>query len=178
MSASKSILTDALQTKLCGHPFNSDYRSIIRFFEIQGNEDMSEEEKAREIVTVLFPAGAPDSEKLGDELRSFITMGEDTHDDGEKVFDFRIDASRIYASFYQAYKIDLSKEALHWWAFISLFNALPEDTIIRKVIDIRTKKIDPKMSEKERTALVRAKDRFSLNKASDDHGLGVLFRRK
>lgn len=180
MSASKSILTDRLPTEICGLPFNSDFRSIIRFFEIQGNNDMSEDEKAREIISTLFPSGVPDTEELGKELREFISMGEESDGSSEKVFDFRIDASRIFASFFQAYHIDLTKENLHWWSFISLFSALPDDTIIRKVIDIRTKKIDPKMSEKERTALIRSKDRYSLNTATggDDYGLGVLFGRK
>ncbi len=164
---------------ICGKKINADFRSMLRFFEIY-ESDIDEEEKGVKIEQALFPEGTPDTPLLAEELKSFITMGEERDGDSEKVFDFRIDASRIYASFFQAYRIDLTKETLHWWTFISLFSALPEDTIIRKVIDIRSKPIDPKSSPKERTELIRLKEKYSLNKAGagDDIGLGVLFRRK
>ena len=176
MSAN-SILIDRLPVSILGAPINSDFKSILKFFELQDGDD---EDRAEKICAVLFPEGAPDTPLLRDELKAFITMGEECGDEGEKIFDFRIDASRIFASFYQAYRIDLSRESLHWWAFLSLFSALPDDTIIRKVMEIRARKIDPKSSPKERTELIKMKERYSLNKSGggDDIGLGVLFRRK
>lgn len=175
-----SILIDSLPTEILGKKINADYKSILRFFEIQESQD-DDEIKGNKITAVLFPDGAPDDDSLGEEFRKFLTMGETDHGDtGEKCFDFRVDASRIYASFFQAYKIDLTKENPHWWSFISLFNALPDDTIIKKIIDIRTRKIDAKMAPKDRTELMRLKDRYSLSKDTDadDYGLGCLFRRK
>lgn len=60
-----------------------------------------------------------------DEEGSFIDVGQD--------------AEYIYASFIQAYQIDLYEEQgrLHWKKFQSLLNGLPEGTIMQKIIRIR-----------------------------------------
>ena len=174
-----NILTDELPRTLCGAEFNADFKSILRFFEIQESQDDAET-KAGKISALLFPRGAPNNERLGDELIEFLSLGEKANESSEKVFDFTIDAGRIFASFMQAYNIDLTKENPHWWVFMELFKALPDDTIIRKIIDIRTKKIDSKMSAKEQAEIMRLKNRFSLSKESggDDYGLGCMFSRK
>lgn len=56
----------------------------------------------------------------------------------ERIYSFNDDASRIYASFFQQYHIDLSKVKLHWWKFKALFEGLSEETSMRKVMDIRS----------------------------------------
>ena len=55
-------------------------------------------------------------------------------------FDFIKDASLIYAAFLSAYNIDLHKShgKLHWHCFISLFSALPKNTKLYEVMQIRT----------------------------------------
>ena len=177
--ARNNVLTCELPRTLCGTEFNADFKSILRFFEIQETQD-ADAIKGAKINALLFPHGAPDDPCLGDELMDFLSLGETSEEKGEKVFDFKIDSGRIFASFMQAYKIDLTKENPHWWVFMELFKALPDDTIIRKIIDIRTKKIDPKMSAKEQAEIMRMKNRFSLSKETggDDYGLGCMFSRK
>lgn len=53
---------------------------------------------------------------------------------------FDKDAPHIYASFRQAYGINLINEQgkMHWEEFKALLFALPEDTMIKKIIHIRT----------------------------------------
>lgn len=50
------------------------------------------------------------------------------------------DAEYIFASFYQTYKINLFEEQskLHWIEFKALLQGLPEDTIMKQIIRIRT----------------------------------------
>lgn len=57
----------------------------------------------------------------------------------EPTVDFEEDAELIYASFRQAYCINLSKELgrLHWYEFIALLNGLPDGTIMHQVRSIR-----------------------------------------
>lgn len=57
----------------------------------------------------------------------------------EPTVDFVEDAELIYASFRQAYGINLSKELgrLHWYEFIALLNGLPDGTIMHQVRSIR-----------------------------------------
>ena len=57
------------------------------------------------------------------------------------VQDLKHDASYIYNSFRQAYRINLFEEQgkLDWREFLSLLRGLPEDTEYKKIIDIRTR---------------------------------------
>ncbi|MEX3715761.1 Gp15 family bacteriophage protein [Cytobacillus horneckiae] len=65
----------------------------------------------------------------------------------EKLIDLNIDAEFIYASFQQAYGMNLYKEQgkLHWHEFQSLLNGLPDETIMKRIIQIRAWK--PKNSD-------------------------------
>lgn len=55
------------------------------------------------------------------------------------VLDFEKDGDYIYASFVQAYRIDLIEEQgrLPWKKFLYLFNGLPADTKIKQIMRIR-----------------------------------------
>ena len=54
--------------------------------------------------------------------------------------DWEADADLIYAAFLQAYGIDLLTADLHWHKFRALFDALPDDTLMVKVIRWRSYK--------------------------------------
>lgn len=56
-----------------------------------------------------------------------------------KLYSLKHDAEYIYASFMQAYGIDLFEEQgkLHWKKFNALFNGLPSNTKMVEVINIR-----------------------------------------
>lgn len=85
--------------------------------------------------------------------------------DQDKTFDFSYDAGFIYASFMQAYQMDLYEQhgKLHWEVFISLFNSLPADTMIMTVIDIRSREIPTgKGSEEQASKLREAKEKYRL----------------
>ena len=47
-------------------------------------------------------------------------------------------AGYIVAAFQQAYGIDLTREKLHWFRFRALFAALPEETLMAKIMSWRT----------------------------------------
>lgn len=58
----------------------------------------------------------------------------------KKLIDLGEDAEYIYASFMQAYGIDLFEEQtkMHWFKFKGLLNGLPENTIMKQIIQIRS----------------------------------------
>ena len=58
----------------------------------------------------------------------------------EPLIDIDQDAEYLYSSFIQAYGINLIKEQgrLHWFEFKALLNGLPENTIIKQIIHIRS----------------------------------------
>lgn len=58
----------------------------------------------------------------------------------EPVYDLVQDADYIYSSFRQAYGMNLFHQQgiLHWVEFKALLNSLPSDTILQRIIKIRT----------------------------------------
>ena len=56
---------------------------------------------------------------------------------GMPLVDWDLDADLIYAAFMQAYGIDLIKASLHWHKFLALFSALPEETLMVKIMSYR-----------------------------------------
>lgn len=65
---------------------------------------------------------------------------EDDEEDNERHIDLEQDAEYIYASFLQAYNINLFEQQglMHWYEFKSLLNGLPSNTIMQRIIQIRS----------------------------------------
>ncbi|WP_096435917.1 Gp15 family bacteriophage protein [Alteribacter populi] len=59
--------------------------------------------------------------------------------DNKKMIDFDKDAEYIFASFQQAYNMNLfqMQGKMHWLEFQSLLNGLPTNTIMQRIIQIR-----------------------------------------
>jgi hypothetical protein len=77
--------------------------------------------------------------------------------------DFDIDQWRIYAAFRKQYGIDLNRQKLHFWVYMGLLSNLEECSFTR-VVSIRDKKIDSKMSREEKNALSKAKKMYAIKK--------------
>ena len=83
---------------------------------------------------------------------------------GKKVMDFVQDAGAIYSAFLQVYHIDLYKQKMHWWIFLELLRALPEDTRLAQIINIRSQPIPQatKYNAAERARLMQLKAEYAL----------------
>ena len=101
--------------------------------------------------------------------------GDDPEGEGEqpqskpKIFDFKVDAERIYASFMMDYGIDLFEKQgkMHLKKFIALLSGLSERTPFMQVVNIRTmevpKRNDRDSFEKYRQKILRAKRKYALD---------------
>ncbi|HFS8522791.1 TPA: bacteriophage Gp15 family protein [Streptococcus pyogenes] len=91
-------------------------------------------------------------------------------EDNKKVIDLSLDAEFIYASFRQAYQINLLKEQnkLSWIEFKALLNALPEDTIMQRIIAIRQWEDDGEGSKKYRDNMRKLKAKYSLDEGEEE----------
>lgn len=78
-----------------------------------------------------------------------------------RAYDFEQDAPLILAAFRQAYSIDLTREPLHWWQFRALFEGLPADCRICKVMEYRTADTSD-MPEKTRAFYQKMQERYRL----------------
>lgn len=89
-----------------------------------------------------------------------------TNDDGEKsTIHFEQDAEYIFASFYQAYRINLFEEQskLHWIEFKALLKGLPDDTIMKQIVKIRSWKPSEYDSVETKEEMAKLQAYYSLD---------------
>ncbi len=98
-----------------------------------------------------------------------------------KLLDFELDGDYIYASFRQAYGMDLHQERgrLQWRSFCQLLDGLPEKTKLREVMRIRAMDIpEPtRYNQKERQNIMQLKAYYALpvKGHGGQKGLDMLF---
>lgn len=81
----------------------------------------------------------------------------------ERLIDWKKDALRIKGDFRVYTGIDLSKERMHWWDFMAIFNSLPPDSQMMTVIRYRGMDLSEIQDAKERERYARIKRAVSLD---------------
>ena len=120
---------------------------VLEMLAVNARGDLDDGEKREHAVWLLVASRPPktsaDRAHLLETIVNEIIQPRPSKVKGPRLFDFAQDAPYIYAAFRQAYGIDLYREhgRLHWWAFLALFQALPEDTRMREIISIRARPI-------------------------------------
>lgn len=168
------LLTEALPTVWHGQAIDPDFRHMVRLSaayshgEVEADPETFARQLCRQFYTGIYiPA---DLQALWQGVIDFYLAGEQGaepaakpasgHDTGP-AFDYRCDAPYIVAAFQQAYGIDLTREKLHWFRFRALFAALPEDTLMAKIMGWRSADLaDYEGSMREHYAAL--KERFAL----------------
>lgn len=100
-------------------------------------------------------------------FESFVNLPRrDTGPQKARILDFHLDEEYIYASFMQAYEMDLHRETgrLSWKTYITLFQGLPDDTKIKEVMRIRAMDLpEPtKHNQKQIQQLIQLKSYYAL----------------
>lgn len=151
------------------------YDVVLRVYKLFKDDIFSDAEKI-DIALSMFVINYRQLKKCSYEKKAniiktifdeFITKKNNTcKETNKKTFDFYQDADYIYASFFQAYGIDLIEQQgkLPWQKFIALFQGLPADTKICEVMSIRVRDIpeQTKYNTKEIQALKQAKKTYAL----------------
>lgn len=89
-------------------------------------------------------------------------------------FDWCIDARYILGDFQQYYSIDLFHvKYLHWWAFKSLFYALPDDSMCMKRVACRARDLSSIKDRAERQRIAENQRRIALPFEYDDEMIGA-----
>lgn len=178
-----NILIDPLPSSLVidgrAYPIDSNFRASILFEQLIMDGSLTDEEKAYQILDLYFTDGIPsNTEAAFGEIEWFYRCGfvdgpgresKDDEDDEsaeptpppnqKRIYDFDIDAPRIFAAFWSQYRIDLNEiKYLHWWKFSAMFQALHEDEEIMQIMSYRSmdlSKIKDKDSRNRYAALQR-----------------------
>lgn len=91
------------------------------------------------------------------------------HDEQNKSIDLDKDGEFIYASFLQAYQMDLYKEqgSLQWSQFQALLNGLPSNTIMQRIIQIRLYKPSNNDSKEYKENMLELQKVYALEEVDE-----------
>lgn len=169
------LLTDALPTVWHGRRIDPDFRHMVRLSAAysHGEVEADPEAFARQLCQQFYTGihiprvfvelwqGVIDFYLAGEQAAEPAAAKPVSRPDTGPAFDYRCDAPYIVAAFQQAYGIDLTTEKMHWFRFRALFAALPEDTLMAKIIGWRSADLaDYEGSMREHYAAL--KERFAL----------------
>ena len=181
-----NLLTEPLPhlVDVAGHKFPIiwDFRAGVQLEMLMDNPDMSDNEKAAEMLELYYPYKTIESvpkEKIWflrhlpeaqEAILKFYTgwqapqlPGQEGTGDSDKkrACSFFYDSANIFASFWQQYGIDLTNTKLHWWTFVNLLTALNEDTPQGRIMMYRTIDIAG-MPKEQKQQYEKLKRRYEL----------------
>ena len=174
-----NILLDYLPTSFSidgkKYEFNYDFRTSILFCLLMQDTELTEEQKILQGLQLYYPVIPPNIEEAYKKILYFYSRGKEIEDNkkvkqGKRIFkrnnnrayDFEIDADLIFSAFMTQYNINLNRDNLHWWEFMSLFNSLKDDTEIVKIMNYRTIDVNTIEDKKERKMYKQLQDYYSL----------------
>lgn len=167
-----NVLLDPLPAEYKGFPIDPDFQVGIQIMQALEDGELTRQEGQAVALDLLFlqedqggnPLPLPDAQTALEGLMWFLTgwnHDNNARGDKAKVTDYDIDQWRIYSAFRQHYGINLNRASMHFWEFMGLLTTLPECAYTR-VIDIRAKKITPRMGKGEREAYTKLKETYAL----------------
>lgn len=146
------LLTDALPTTWEGRRIDPDFRHMVWLLNTYRRAETDEEKvQLMHDAAERFFAEPVSDPQLPDAFASLMRFFRGCADDapggeppeadagaGEITLDYHCDAAYVLGAFQQAYGIDLTRERVHWFRFRALFAALPEETLMAKIMSWRT----------------------------------------
>lgn len=148
-----------------------DFRAMIRYEQLLFAPDIPAADKVERLLRLLFPSGyGGDKTAAWNALRWYHRCGQDTlaadrseHHPARRAYDWEQDSCRIVAAFQQAYGIDLTSTKLHWWYFRALFDNLPADCRLCKIMEYRVADT-ASLPEKTRAFYEKMRQLYSLDR--------------
>lgn len=170
----RDILLEPLPTEWEGRAIDPDFRHMVWLSNqyLRGRAKADPQGMALEAVRRFYRDQVPPLEVPAafQAMLKFFVSGTETASSGKGSggtatvsFDYSFDADYIVAAFQQAYGIDLTTAQMHWWRFRALFRALPEDTLMAKIMSWRSMDTSD-MDGKTRQRYEDLKEAFALPK--------------
>lgn len=172
-----STLTERFPTSLdvdgSTVPINSDFRTVLRCFEIQGREKTLSPDDLVKMLKLLYKKHPRVfTEAYVERMFWFLECGRRSDRNrkmfprraaginNKQPFDFEEDADLIYAGFMQQYGIDLQESDMHWWKFMILLENLGNDTRLSRIMEFRTIDTKQKGLSKDQRKFYEAMQRY------------------
>jgi len=171
-----NVMLDRLPTEYNGYSINSDFRIGIQMFQIMNDSELSEMERFYKACELLFDVDGeeyfPDMQTMQDGIQWFLSgwyTDNPVNDEKKehKDMDYDVDQWRIFSAFLTQFGINLNEADMHFWVFMGLLSTLEECSFTR-IVDIRTKKIDPKLKPSDKAELKKVKERYALEQVEEE----------
>lgn len=159
-----NALLDRLPEDYKGWLIRTDYRIGVQIQLCISDPELSDSEKTFTALSLLYGNGIPDLQTALEGLNWFMSCGNPQETAGQEnepeVYSFEQDAGRIVSAFRKNFGLDISRERLHWFEFVSMMGDL-SGTAFSSVIDIRSTDVS-EVDKKRRAEFLRMKKRFAL----------------
>lgn len=171
-----NILLDKLPQDYDGYLIRTDFGIGVQITLCASDTELLEYEKAAIMLNLLFGRGMPDYETAMKGLHWFMSCGREPDERGDEgkdpVMSFDFDDIRIYSAFRKVFGIDLTKERLHWFQFISMLQDI-EGSALSDIMGYRAADLS-KMQGEQRAAYAKMKRRFALPNAFTEEEQGAI----
>ncbi|MBQ8171768.1 MAG: hypothetical protein IJZ95_07270 [Oscillospiraceae bacterium] len=167
-----NIMLDGLPTEYEGYLIRTDFRIGMQISEVLNDVNLAEPEKMYKAYELLYGSGVPsDRETAIGGLQWFMRGGEEendnSHSDGKPpVFDFEQDNRLVYSAFRARFGIDLTRERLHWFAFLAMLSDLGGCSL-SEVMSIRSTDLS-KLSGEQQKHYAELKERYKIQQPLSD----------
>lgn len=178
---------DTIPADGSNHKILTDFRDWLKFIELMKDEDIQPEYKLDFLRNWFAEVPVSITKEMYQGLREFCEakLLEPDRSEPERAemrfvppsFDWCIDAQYIIADFRRFYSIDLLKTGyLHWWEFLFLTRALPDESQLYRRAAIRTADLSKIKDPDRKRAMMEAQMRISIPFEVDDFSIGAAFR--
>lgn len=144
------------------YKINPSHRIMMRL------ELFRDENELSEIVSDFYCGSVPeDVEEAVRQMLSFHAAGEQQEagqtggGSSKRIYDFDQDADAIFASFFDAYGMNLTRADLHWWEFVHLMFNVPASTPLGMRLYYRSADMS-KVPKTERKRFLEMRANFAL----------------
>lgn len=168
----------------------TDFREWLGFADMLGDKTISEEERAalcgmwfepeEEHITAGMIAGLIGFLRgVGLEPNPPEPDEDEETDEPElpkpPVLDFSIDAKFILGDFRRFYDIDLlTVKYLHWYEFLSLLRALPDESMTMRRVGYRSTDLNDIPDKRQRARIAKIQRQIALPYELDDEMIGAM----
>lgn len=174
-----NIMLDGLPSEFEGYLIRTDFRIGMQISEALNDVNLAEPEKMITALRLLYGSGIPADTKLAESgLRWFMSGGKDERGDENSAdgkpptFDFEQDNRLVYSAFRARYGIDLTRERLHWFAFLAMLGDVGGCSL-SDIIGIRGADLS-KMSDEQRRQYAELQYKFRIKPQLSDADLAKI----
>lgn len=183
------------------YPIITDFREWIKFIDMAEDDEMPLEIKLQYMMQYFTEEIPRDLQAAIQALRNFLLANElfdsikqtsltqegadsSKENDAEstnhvRAYDYTIDQGYIIQAFLEIYHIDLLEiEYMHWWKFRLLFEHLPEEAAMKKLIYYRTVNLNSISDANERKRIKKIRKQVAIMKKKrkvTDYQIGDAF---